>query len=38
MAVAFQSVAMVSMAIMGLTAAAQMVRDFLRPERRRSRD
>src|SRR4051812_47002617 len=33
MAVAFQTVAMVSMAVMGLTAAAQLVRDLLRPER-----
>ena len=34
MAVAFQTVAMVSMALMGVTAAAQLVRDMLRPEHR----
>ena len=32
MAVAFQTVAMVSMAVMGLTAAAQLVRDVLRSQ------
>jgi hypothetical protein len=34
MAVAFQTVAMVSMALMGVTAAAHLVRDMLRQEHR----
>jgi hypothetical protein len=37
MAVAFQTVAMVSMAIMSVTSAAQLVRDVLR-SRNQSRD
>ena len=32
MAVAFQKVAMVSMALMGVTAAANLIRDLLRPQ------
>ena len=32
MAFAFQSVAMVSMALMGVTAAAHLIRDLLRSE------
>ena len=38
MAVVFQTVAMVSMAVMGVTAAAHLIRDLLRPERGRGRD
>jgi hypothetical protein len=34
MAFAFQSVAMVSMAIMGITAATHLIRDLLRSEKR----
>lgn len=37
MATAFQTVAMVSMAIMGVTAAAHLVRDLLRPNNGRGR-
>ena len=37
MAVAFQTVAMVSMAVMGVTAAAHLIRDLLRSERGRRR-
>jgi hypothetical protein len=37
MAVAFQTVAMVSMAVMGLTAAGHLIRDLLRAERGRGR-
>lgn len=37
LAVAFQSVAMVSMAIMGVTAAAHLMRDLLRADRGRGR-
>jgi hypothetical protein len=37
MAVAFQTVAMVSMAVMGVTAAAHLIRDLLRVERGRGR-
>jgi hypothetical protein len=33
MAVAFQTVAMVSMAIMGVTAAARLIRDLQRSEK-----
>jgi hypothetical protein len=34
LAIAFQSVAMVSMALMGVTAAAHNIRDLLRSEKR----
>lgn len=37
MALAFQTVAMVSMAIMGVTAAAHLVRDLMRDDRGKSR-
>jgi hypothetical protein len=37
MALAFQTVAMVSMAVMGFTSAAQLVRDLLNDKRSRSR-
>lgn len=37
-ALAFQAVAMVSMAVMGIASAAHLVRDILRPERRRAGD
>jgi hypothetical protein len=37
-AFAFQTVAMVSMAIMGLTSAAHLIRDMLRKDRSRGRD
>jgi hypothetical protein len=37
MAVAFQTVAMVSVAVMGMTAAAQLIRDLLRPNPGRGR-
>jgi hypothetical protein len=38
MALAFQTIAMVSMAVMGVTAAAHLIRDMLREPRGRGRD
>jgi hypothetical protein len=37
MAVAFQTVAMVSMAVMGVSAAAHLIRDMLRSDQGRGR-
>ena len=38
MALAFQTVSMVSMALMGATAAAHLIRTELRPERGKGRE
>ena len=38
LSLAFQWIAVTSMAVMGVTAAAHLVRDLLRPQRTRGRE